>query len=447
MNKFQKRRIWLTAFAILFLGTVQITAQKRFEVESFTVLGDDLNAHLEKGHIDEDGDKCAIIKIHTTEKDLVLESGDASYDIESIDMSHFDQIGEIWIYVPKNAKKLKFQHKNIPEYRYPFPERIEAAKVYSLVLVTNNPNSNSKPYLVFNTPKIDNLRIFVDNDEIRMVNGTYSITLEEGEHSYRVEADGYETKSDKITLENEPLVIPVELKRQFGFISVESFPTEATVSVNGTNVGQTNYVSERVKLGQYNIHVEKEDYFPVDTFVTVTAEKDGELRIPLVSSLTPPEGRRTLVMLEAGYHPSQISFGAMVGMVETNGAYLRFRSDFGSASTDLECDDTGYLTAGGTGLPYYKEGATSKARMSITAGYLRRIAKPLYLYVGVGYGSRTLAWETIDGELVKNTDHSATGVAGEIGAIGRFGKFALSVGYQTVNFKYHEASLGIGFMF
>lgn len=447
MNKFQKRRIWLTAFAILFLGTVQVTAQKRFEVESFTVLEDDLNAHLAKGHIDEDGDKCAIIKIHTTEKDLVLESGDASYDIESIDTSHFDQTGEIWIYVPKNAGRLKFQHKKIPELRYNFPKRIEAAKVYSLVLVSNNPNSNSKPYLVFNTPQIDNLRIFVDNDEIRMVNGTYSITLEEGEHSYRVEADGYETKSDKITLENGPLVIPVELKRQFGFISVASYPTGASVFIDGKEVGKTDYQSGRMKLGSYKVHVEMENYFPKDDTIQITSDKDANVWYPLVSSLTPPEGRRTLVMLEAGYHPSQISFGAMVGMVETNGAYLRFRSDFGSASTDLECDDTGYLTAGGTGLPYYKEGATSKARMSITAGYLRRIAKPLYLYVGAGYGSRTLAWETIDGELVKNTDHSATGVAGEIGAIGRFGKFALSVGYQTVNFKYHEASLGIGFMF
>ena len=49
-----------------------------------------------------------------------------------------------------------------------------------------------------------------------------------------------------------------------------------------------------------------------------------------------------------------------------------------------------------------------------------RIARPLYLYVGAGYGSVTQAWETIDDEIVKNTDGSASGVAAEIGAIGRF---------------------------
>ena len=71
----------------------------------------------------------------------------------------------------------------------------------------------------------------------------------------------------------------------------------------------------------------------------------------------------------------------------------------------------------------------------------------LYAYIGAGYGNRVLAWETIDGELVKNTDHSATGVAAELGAIGRLGQFAVSVGFQTVNFKYHELSAGIGFFF
>ena len=105
------------------------------------------------------------------------------------------------------------------------------------------------------------------------------------------------------------------------------------------------------------------------------------------------------------------------------------------------------LTAGGSGTPYYKEGVSKKARMSVTAGYMRRIAKPLYAYIGAGYGNRALAWETVEEELVKNTDHSATGIAAEIGAIARLGKFAVSMGCQTVNFKYLELSAGVGFFF
>lgn len=170
-----------------------------------------------------------------------------------------------------------------------------------------------------------------------------------------------------------------------------------------------------------------------------------ELDIKLI--LPEDQKRKTLVMLEGGFHPSQTSFGVMAGIVAKHGAYIRFRSDFGSASADLECDDTGTLTSGGTGTPFYKDGATAKSKLSITGGYLYRFMNPLYGYAGLGYGQRTLAWETTDGELVKNTDHSASGLAFEIGAIGQYKNFALSLGLQTINFKYMELGIGIGYFF
>ena len=435
---------------LLLFGVVQMTAQaqKGFKVVDFKRLDGDLTAQMTTNEYeDEDGDRCAIIKIHTTLEGLVVTSGDG-YGIEHVGMDHFRETGEIWLYVPKGLSKLNFRHRSVPELRYTLPERVEAATTYSMVL--KDEGGTFLAFSILPEEAVGGAKVYVDEAEVARseADGSFSVGIEKGAHTYRVEAPGYETFVGSETLtDDKPKVVTVKLRRQFGFIAVTSYPTGADVSVNGEKVGQTDYASGRMSLGTYKIHVEKADYFPKDTTVNVTAENDANVWIPLLSSLPPAEGRRTLVMLEAGWHPSQLSFGAMVGMVETNGAYLRFRSDFGSASADLECDDSGSLTSGGTGLPYYKEGATSKSRMSVTAGYLRRLAKPLYLYVGAGYGSRTLAWETIDGELVKNTDHSASGIAGEIGAIGRFGKFALSAGYQTVNFKYHEASLGIGFMF
>lgn len=174
-------------------------------------------------------------------------------------------------------------------------------------------------------------------------------------------------------------------------------------------------------------------------------EKNVTYKLELKLILPEDQQRRTLVMGEAAFHPSQTSFGVMVGIVAKHGTYLRIRSDLGSTSTEGECDDTGYLSTGE--LPYYKEGATAKSRLSITGGYMYRFFKPLYGYVGAGYGQRTLAWETIDGEFIKNTDHSASGVAAEIGLIGKLKNFALSAGCQTVNFKYMEISAGIGIFF
>ena len=175
-------------------------------------------------------------------------------------------------------------------------------------------------------------------------------------------------------------------------------------------------------------------------------DKGTTYRLELKVILPEDQQRRTLVMASVGYHPAQTSFGAMVGMAAKHGGYMHIRTDFGSATTELQCDDTGALISTGK-FPYYKDGVSHKARFSFTGGYLFRVVSHFYGYVGAGYGYRTLAWETVEGEWVKNIDHSASGIAAEIGLIGKFKGCALSLGVHTINFKYMELSAGIGFFF
>lgn len=225
-----------------------------------------------------------------------------------------------------------------------------------------------------------------------------------------------------------------------------------TYTFEGNIMGEVIYQSGEALVymtkGSRNITIKSNKFgmlkydFPVGKL-----EKQMVYKLDLKLILPEDQKRKTLIMAEGGFHPSQTSFGVMAGIVAKHGAYVRFRCDFGSASADLECDDTGALTSGGTGTPFYKEGASSKSKLSITGGYLYRLVKPLYGYVGAGYGQRTLAWETTDGELVKNTDHSASGIAAEVGLIGQYKGFALSLGMQTINFKYMELGVGIGFFF
>ena len=272
--------------------------------------------------------------------------------------------------------------------------------------------------------------------------------MKKGSHTYRVEAPMYASEAGVVDLGSEQKIMSVTLKPKFGYLEVFSLPEQdANVYIDGTLAGQTPYKSDRMPIRSYRLRIEKDIFFPIDTVVNISAGETNGQTFTMISTIKPKEPRRMLVMAEVGYHPSQLSYGGMIGFVRKNGAYVKFRSDFGSASADLECDDSGALTSGGEGTPYYKEGVTQKARLSVTAGYLRQLWKPVYLYAGAGYGSRTLAWETVEGELVKNTDHSAVGVAAELGVIGRLGKFALSVGFHTVNFKHHEVTVGVGIIF
>lgn len=430
----------------LFFAATATEAQNKIQVTSFNRMETDVTARITAPQRDQNGEVCALIRIVTTEKGLMFEP-----DALGI-VSRENKPGEIWLYIPRGARRISIMHDKFGVLRnYFYPDIIEKATVYEMEIQIGDgaqqTPANTNTQLIVMRPDPATADIYIDDEKVPTENGLFTATMKKGTHTYRVESPMYAPEAGIIDLGSEQKIMSVTLKPRFGYLEIFSLPEQdAKVFINNELAGQTPYKSDRMPLQEYRIRIEKDFFFPMDSTITIFAGKTSSLTFKMKSTIKPKEPRRTLVMAEVGYHPSQISFGAMVGIVSKNGAYLRFRSDFGSASTELECDDTGAL-ANGTGTPYYKEGVTTKARISITAGYLRQIIKPLYAYIGAGYGNRILAWETIDGELVKNTDHSTTGVAAELGAIGRLGQFAVSVGFQTVNFKYHELSAGIGFFF
>ncbi|WP_195353090.1 PEGA domain-containing protein [Bacteroides cellulosilyticus] len=435
----------LLVISLFFVATAT-KAQNKIQVTSFNRMETDVTARITAPQRDQNGEVCALIRIVTTEKDLMFEP-----DALGI-VSRENKPGEIWLYIPRGARRISIMHDKFGVLRnYFYPDIIEKATVYEMEIQigdgTQQTPTNTNTQLIVMRPDPATADIYIDDEKVPTENGLFTATMKKGTHTYRMESPMYAPEAGIIDLGSEQKIMSITLKPRFGYLEIFSLPEQdAKVFINNELAGQTPYKSDRMPLQEYRIRIEKDFFFPMDSTVTIFAGKTSSLTFKMKSTIKPKEPRRTLVMAEVGYHPSQISFGAMVGIVSKNGAYLRFRSDFGSASTELECDDTGALS-NGAGTPYYKEGVTTKARMSITAGYLRQIIKPLYAYIGAGYGNRVLAWETIDGELVKNTDHSATGVAAELGAIGRLGQFAVSVGFQTVNFKYHELSAGIGFFF
>lgn len=442
-------RLLPAGLLLLFLLVVphRATAQNKIQVTSFQRMETDITARITAPRKDQNGEICALIRIVTTEKEFMFEP-----DALGI-VARENKPGEIWLYVPRGARRISIMHEKYGVLRnYFYPDLIDKAVVYEMELTAGDETKevavDTNMQLIVMRPEPATADIYIDDEKMPTEKGLFTATMKKGTHTYRVDAPMYASEAGIIDLGSEQKIMSVTLKPRFGYLEIFSLPEQdAKVYIDNELAGETPYKSDRMPLKDYRIRVEKEFFFSMDSIITVNAGETSSLTFKMKSTIKPKEPRRTLVMLEAGWHPSQTSFGAMVGFVAANGAYIRFRSDFGSVSADLECDDTGTLTSGGTGMPYYKEGATKKSRMSVTAGYMRRIAQPLYAYIGAGYGNRVLAWETVEDELVKNTDHSATGVAAEIGVIGRLGKFAVSVGCQTVNFKYMELSGGIGFFF
>ena len=455
------RQLFITSLLILMMAVfapVKGVAQtKSLDIESFIPLTKDTDARIQAPVEDQNGDKCALIKVSANIRGLQFEA-------PALGVTKVEQRpGEIWVYIPAGSKSITILHNDFPPYRgYMYPVKIESSCVYEMKVKgysegEQNLSSNSQMLVMHVTPT--HASLFVDNEEVPTEDGLFSAMMQKGSHTFRVEAPRYEPKSGEIELGDVQITRNVRLNEKFGYLHVESYPEKgANVYVNDKLVGQTPFDSEPLDPASYNVKVEKELYFPKDTSAIVrTGGEKTEIEFTMLSTIKPKEGRKTFVIADAAIGGgTQTAFGVMVGMAAVSGGYIQARTDFGSASTDLECDDTGALTDG-SGTPFYKDGVSKKARLSFTAGYIHRLLlnNPfkhggeggLYAFAGAGYGQRTLAWETTDGVLAKNKDHSASGIAAEAGLIGRFGKVALSLNYQTVQFKYHEVGLGVGLFF
>lgn len=447
MTNQARRGFFLVVLFLTSFLSQWVYAQGKIEVASFNRMETDITARVTAPKRDQNGEVCALVRIVTTVKDLMFEPDALGITARE------NKPGEIWLYVPRGARRISIMHDKYGVLRnYFYPDIIDKSTVYEMEVRVNDGTSHepvdTNTQLLVMRPDPADATIYIDDEKVPTEKGLFTATMKKGSHTYRVEAPMYASEAGVVDLGSEQKIMSVTLKPKFGYLEVFSLPEQdANVYIDGTLAGQTPYKSDRMLIRSYRLRIEKDLFFPIDTVVNISAGETNGQTFTMISTIKPKEPRRMLVMAEVGYHPSQLSYGGMIGFVRKNGAYVKFRSDFGSASADLECDDSGALTSGGEGTPYYKEGVTQKARLSVTAGYLRQLWKPVYLYAGAGYGSRTLAWETVEGELVKNTDHSAVGVAAELGVIGRLGKFALSVGFHTVNFKHHEVTVGVGIIF
>ena len=151
-------------------------------------------------------------------------------------------------------------------------------------------------------------------------------------------------------------------------------------------------------------------------------------------------------MPQVGIHSSGASYGVMAGWVKQHGGYVKFMSDFKDGHRGGYSTNSRDGLINGESVPY--TGDEKSAMASITAGYIGKVAKPLYLYAGLGYGDRRLNWVRADNyEYVFVEDKSPMGLAVDLGAVLRIKKFSASLGVTTIGFSYTYLSLGVGVAF
>ena len=139
---------------------------------------------------------------------------------------------------------------------------------------------------------------------------------------------------------------------------------------------------------------------------------------------------KTMLLGQVGYSmSSQLSYGAMFGqMYKGYGWYVNARSNFqfGHAAVVGSCGADGLVD----GVQPFYSGKTRSSHLAVHAGFMMNVLE-----------------KATNGEWIKYAPTSQTGVAGNVGLFGSVAGVTLNVGVSTINFKYMDFEVGIGFMF
>ncbi len=284
------RPVW--AILLLLIAWLPLAAQAQtMGVTSFTLLESDLTAQNRATTVlDQNGDKCALIRVQTTQKGFVFDVGSAG--IQKVEEDH---TGEIWVYVPFGVRHISIRHPQLGTLsNYNFPVSIQKARTYEMVLTTGQVKTIVQQdlggaYLVMNvTPA--NALVYVDEMELTVEDGMVTKFLNYGKHSYRVSATLYESEAGNIEMGREKKVLDVNLKPAYGQLAISTTPEDgARVYIDGseTPAGTTPFTTGRLAGGSHTLLLQLAQY--ESHRMTVTVPSDGSTQ-PLAVPLTPNFG-------------------------------------------------------------------------------------------------------------------------------------------------------------
>lgn len=116
---------------LLAFVTAGVGAQN-IKVTKFGRLERDMTANTHGTQkLDQNGEKAALIKIQAPDRGFTFNGGSLGI------VASEEHDGEIWLYVPRRAKRLTIQHKDygvLREYFYPVP--IDGARTYEMYLIS-----------------------------------------------------------------------------------------------------------------------------------------------------------------------------------------------------------------------------------------------------------------------------------------------------------------------
>ncbi len=329
---------------------------------------------------------------------------------------------------------------------------------------TNSLEVNLNANFAIITLKVDaDAEIYVNSEKKGVRSWTGN--LEAGSYIIECRMKDHKTvKMEKnITAEMSGQTITLEVPEPLtGMLVLSSTPPMADIIIDGEKKGETPMRFNKLMVGKHSLRLVKQGYKPISKSFniedgkTLELEETMEAEAPVVMKPEKPKKEEkatnpttpSVWFATANFAYSlapQASFGFSVGQVKKFGWFVSAMSNFGfkAMQYDYTADADGFVDGE---YPYYTDESCS-TRISVLGGVIYKLAEPLYLRAGVGYGQRVKSWYISDSRLVKMSDDSWTGVDVSLGAQLHLKGFVLSLDAVTTSFKDVEAKVGVGYSF
>ena len=234
-------------------------------VESFRYDETDLDANLEGTIVyDQNGEKCALIKVRSTPY-----ADGFTFDVGSLGiMKTVTKDTETWLYVPHGVRKISIRHKQLGFLEgYDLGMSVKKASTYILSLRVGRVQTIveeqlMKQFLMFRLNPKEAVVEVAGDPWIPNADGVCRKMLSYGTYDYRVKAKNYHDEVGKVTLNNaeETKIMEINLRPAYGWIEVKGIGdlTDAVLYVDDEMIGRAPIKTDKLSSGRHSVRIVKD---------------------------------------------------------------------------------------------------------------------------------------------------------------------------------------------
>ena len=269
---------------LIFIICATLSYAQKMVVESFEYLPKDLVARTEPRK-DLNGKFCAVIRVG-----IVLKG--VEFDGNTIGSLKY-KTNEYLVYITNGSRQLTIRHESFLPLNVNFAdygiERVESGNVYRLTVLTGStsaPQQSQGNFIVMNVTPASS-RVSIDNGEPFTVkaDGNLKVYLKNGAHTYKVEADGYLSKTGTVTMSGIRQEMDIKLQSVKASLTIKAATLGSQIYINEDYKGTDSWNGELIP-GTYLVEVRKEGYRSASTSVTLGNQQTKTVTLPALQEIS-----------------------------------------------------------------------------------------------------------------------------------------------------------------